>query len=84
MKRIVYDDSNQAGATASGCGFFGLLFLVFLILKLLDKITWSWWWVTAPLWGPAVLVCAGVLIFFICAFISVLIDNYKAKKKGKK
>ena len=27
------------------------LFLIFLTLKLLDKIDWSWWWVTCPLWA---------------------------------
>ena len=28
----------------------GIIFIVFLILKLLGILTWSWWWVTAPLW----------------------------------
>ena len=27
------------------------IFIVFLILKLTNVIDWSWWWVTAPLWG---------------------------------
>lgn len=31
-------------------GFMGLLFLVFLTLKLCGVIAWSWVWVTAPLW----------------------------------
>ena len=30
---------------------FWQLFLLFLGLKLGGVITWSWWWVTAPLWG---------------------------------
>lgn len=34
----------------------GALFLVFLVLKLCNVITWSWWWVTAPLWIPLLLV----------------------------
>ena len=25
--------------------------LAFVILKLVGFITWSWWWVTAPIWG---------------------------------
>lgn len=29
-----------------------LLFLVFFVLKVTAVLTWSWWWVTAPLWGP--------------------------------
>ena len=37
----------------NGIGMGGLLFVVFLVLKLTDVIAWSWWWVTAPLWIPA-------------------------------
>ena len=44
-------------------------FLIFLYLKLTDKISWSWWWVTCPLWiGVVLLVLFGVLgviIYFI-------------------
>lgn len=36
---------------SNSVGFMGLLFLVLLTLKLTGVITWSWWWVTAPLWG---------------------------------
>jgi hypothetical protein len=36
-----------------------LVFVVFLILKLAEVgqvATWSWWWVTSPLWLPAVII----------------------------
>ena len=33
----------------------GLLGVVFITLKLLGIITWSWWLVTLPFWGGAVL-----------------------------
>ena len=54
--------ANQT--SSSGIGFFGLLQIVFIVLKLIGKIDWSWWWVLAPTWGSfaLVLVCA-VLIF---------------------
>jgi hypothetical protein len=39
-----------------GIGFFGLLTLIFITLKLTNYIDWSWWWVLAPLWIPIVLV----------------------------
>ena len=42
-------------------GFFTLLFLVFLTLKLVGVIAWSWLWVTAPIWFP--------IIFFVIVFI---------------
>ena len=38
-----------------GLTFMQALFLVFLVLKLTETTvvaTWSWWWVTAPLWVP--------------------------------
>jgi hypothetical protein len=42
-------------------GFGGLLFLVFLVLKLTNVIDWSWWWVTAPLWGGLAIVLAFII-----------------------
>jgi hypothetical protein len=50
--------SNKS--SGNGVGLGGLLFLVFLVLKLTGTITWSWWWVTAPLWGPLALLAAFV------------------------
>lgn len=51
--------------TFSGISFTTLLFLIFLVLKLTGYITWSWWWVTAPLWGGVAILVAIVLICFI-------------------
>lgn len=36
----------------SGIGFCGLLAIVFIVLKLIGIINWSWVWVLAPLWIP--------------------------------
>lgn len=33
---------------------YGLL-LIFVTLKLIDKIAWPWWQVLIPLWGPLAL-----------------------------
>ena len=51
---------NSTGGT--GIGVLGFMFLIFLTLKLCNVITWSWWWVTAPLWIPwgVILVCIGI------------------------
>ena len=47
----------------NGLGFGMVLFLIFLILKLTNNITWSWWWVTSPIWIPVtfVMVMAGII-----------------------
>ena len=45
----------------TGLTFMQILFLIFLVLKLLEisiVATWSWWWITAPLWG-------GIALFFV-------------------
>ena len=52
-----------------------LLFLVFLILKLCKVITWSWWWVTAPLWIPLCIVIAIILVAGVIAGISAIVEK---------
>lgn len=41
---------------SGGIGFGGLLAIVFIVLKLLGIITWSWVWVLSPIWIPVILV----------------------------
>ena len=56
---------NSSGSKSGGVGFAGLLTLIFITLKLIGKIDWSWWWVLSPVWisaAIAVLVLVGVLI----------------------
>lgn len=53
--------SAAVQGSSGGIGLSGVLFVVFLVLKLTHYIDWSWWWVTCPLWiGPAIV--AGVLL----------------------
>lgn len=56
------NSSNGLG----GLSFGGILFIVFLVLKLTNHIDWSWWWVTAPLWIP---IGFCVLLLTIAFFI---------------
>lgn len=55
-----------------GVSFTGLLALVFVTLKLCGTIAWSWWWVTAPLWGPPALtlvIMAVALVGIFCYWL---------------
>ena len=65
---------TKKSITVGGTGFFNLLFLVFLVLKLTKVIDWSWWWITAPLWGPIValigLAIIGGLFIFVCEWLT--------------
>lgn len=51
-----------SSSSSGGIGFAGLLTIVFIVLKLLGKIDWSWWWVLSPLWITALLVLGAVLL----------------------
>lgn len=43
-------------SNGGGIGFLSLLEIVFIVLKLLDKIDWSWWLVLAPTWIPTLVI----------------------------
>ena len=55
------NDNKSTG----GIGFCGLLTILFIALKLLKIINWSWVWVLAPLWIPTIIVIIVLLIIFI-------------------
>ena len=42
--------SNNGTHTSGGIGFIGLLTIVFITLKLIHVINWSWLWVLSPIW----------------------------------
>lgn len=42
-------DSVTLFGTYTGTLGYNLL-LIFLVLKLTNLISWSWWWVLAPMW----------------------------------
>jgi hypothetical protein len=65
---------SKASDASGGIGFGGLLAIVFITLKLLGKITWSWWWVLSPLWIPLGIILAALLVAFL---IGVLVEMTK-------
>ncbi len=64
--------NNNSSAQSGGIGFFGLLAIVFITLKLTGYIAWSWWWVLAPLWAPVAVVLS---IFLIIVLIAALVGK---------
>jgi hypothetical protein len=65
-------------STSNGIGLPGVLFIVFLVLKLTGNIDWSWWWVTSPIWIP-VLAAVAILITLIFVFVGMLMIGYTAE-----
>jgi hypothetical protein len=65
---------ESSSSSSSGIGFLGLLTVLFIGLKLTNYIDWSWWWVLAPIWGPAVftlgVLCIGGLGYLVYKWLA--------------
>ena len=59
-----------------GMGFFGLLTIAFIVLKLCNVITWSWFWVLSPIIIP-------LIIILIRGFGYRAIGRYEYRKRTK-
>lgn len=65
--------SSNRNSSSSGIGICGVLTIVFIVLKLVGVINWSWLWVLCSLW-------IDILLTVIVLVIVAIIDN-KARKK---
>lgn len=61
--------------------FLVVFFLVLFALKVTETgvvANWSWWWITAPLWGPiaflGISMIAGIALVMFIEFIKFLVD----------
>ena len=52
-------------AKQGGLGIVSVLTIVFIVLKLLGVIQWSWIWVLSPIWISAVIVLAVFSVILI-------------------
>ena len=65
--------SSNRNSSSSGIGICGVLTIVFVVLKLVGVINWSWLWVLCPLW-------IDILLTVIVLVIITIIDNKTRKK----
>lgn len=57
------NNNNASG----GFPLFGILGIVFIILKLTNVVAWSWLWVLAPFWLPVLIVLPIAIIVLLVA-----------------
>ena len=63
--------SSNTQAATGGLSLSGVLGVVFIVLKLTGVISWSWWWVLAPFWLPALVAVAfGLISLFVILLAS--------------
>lgn len=75
--------SKRKTSSSGGIGIGGAVFLVFLVLKLAGigaVASWSWWWVTSPLW----IMFALVVIFILGAVGVAAIADIKHRRRAKR
>lgn len=59
--------NNKNNVSSSGMSFSSVLTIVFIVLKLVGVIDWSWWWVLSPFWISLILVvlfAVGVYCYY--------------------
>lgn len=57
-----------------------IIFILFFLAKIFDKIDWSWWWIFSPLWVPFALVLLIIIGCILAIFITALIDYIYDKR----
>lgn len=62
--------ADKTTSSSSGIGFTGLLTIVFIVLKLIGKIDWSWWWVLSPIWIAAAVFMVILAVVFVLYVLS--------------
>ena len=77
--------ADKSSSSSGGMGCLGTLTLIFIVLKLVGVITWSWFWVLSPaIFSFALLVLillvAGLIILF---FGRTSARKFKPKKVKK-
>ena len=64
MRFIEVNRMDNNSNSRTGIGFTGLLQLLFIALKLVGVINWSWLWVLSPTWISLVIVVICLIIMF--------------------
>jgi fatty acid desaturase len=70
--------TNEKTTVYRGPSFVTLLAILFIALKLIGVITWSWWWVLSPIWIGFTLFCT-VIFVMVCLMAAAEKMNNKGK-----
>lgn len=72
IERKIFLSSNR-NSSGGGLGLCGVLTIVFIVLKLVGVISWSWLWVLCPLWINSLLTIAILII------VAIIDANFRNK-----
>ena len=69
--------------SSGGVGCSTVVLIVFIILKLVGVINWSWWWVLSPLWISFGLGLIAIIILVACKVHEYQKYGFTLKKGNK-
>ena len=72
--------SSKSSSSGGGVGIPTVIQIVFIILKVVGVIKWSWFWVLSPTWISILVV---ILVFLIFLIVRSIIKASRNKKRGK-
>lgn len=74
---------SDNNSSSSGLGIFSVVGIVFIVLKCVGVIDWSWWWVLSPFWIGFLFCISIALIILLYYFINGAMDEYKKIRRIK-
>lgn len=75
--KIKSNMKRKDAQTATGLSLPVVVFVVFLTLRLTGVISWSWWWVTSPLW-----IVAAIIVAITILYVAVFTYRYRKCKRN--
>lgn len=72
--------SSSSGGSSSSVGVLGMVFILFLALKLIGVepvSSWSWWLVTAPLW-----IGWGTVLLIVIVVATIQMVKMRSHRHG--
>ena len=61
--------SERSSRGSGGLGLWGVVLIVFVVLKLTGLIAWSWWWVLSPCWIAVIFWVLFIAVWVACRFL---------------
>lgn len=74
---------NNTSYSGGGLGLPSVLTIIFVVLKLVGVIDWSWVWVLSPLWIGISFTILVIIIGVIIMFRADKYENSRCKRKDK-
>lgn len=72
---------SKNSSSSGGIGFTGVLLIVFIVLKLVGVINWSWLWVLSPLWISLILWV--IVVVGRAIYVAHEEDKFVTRRKDK-